>query len=89
MNSPAPLPIGTTPSNAGSVPPMPRIENVPGWRMRSDLPPVSMPGTYRSRSWRSVGLCSRMKSSVSVSTTVGDFSGATSVNVAPWTVSGR
>ena len=45
MNRPAPLPIGTTPSKAGSLPPMPRIENVPGWRMRSDLPPVSMPGT--------------------------------------------
>ena len=30
MNRPAPLPIGTTPSKAGSLPPMPRIENVPG-----------------------------------------------------------
>ena len=39
------VPIGTTPSKAGSVPPMPRIWNVPGWRTRRDLPPVSTPGT--------------------------------------------
>ena len=45
MKRPAPLPIGTTPSNAGSVPPMPRIWKVPGCLMRSDLPPVSTPGT--------------------------------------------
>ncbi len=45
MKSPGPRPIGATPSNAGSVPPMPRIENWPGLRTRRDLPPVSMPGT--------------------------------------------
>ena len=89
MKRPAPRPTGITPSKVGSVPPMPRIANVPGWRMSSDLPPVSMPGTKRRRSWRSVGLCSRMKSSVSVSTTVGSASGGTSVNVAPLTRSGR
>ena len=33
-------------------------KNWPGLRTRSDLPPVSMPGTKRRRSWRSVGLCS-------------------------------
>ncbi len=89
MNSPAPRPIGSTPSNVGSVPPNPRMENVPGWRIRRDFPPVSMPGTYRKRSCRSVGLCSRMKSSVKVSTTTGNFSGGTSVNVPPFTVWGR
>ena len=45
MKRPGPRPIGKTPSNAGSVPPMPRTENWPGLRTRSDLPPVSMPGT--------------------------------------------
>ena len=89
MNSPAPRPTGITPSNAGSVPPIPRIEKSPGWRTSSDVPPVSMPGTHRRRSFMSVGFRSRMKSSVSVSTAVGDSSGGMSVNVAPLTVSGR
>ena len=89
MNSPAPRPTGMTPSNAGSVPPMPRMEKSPGWRTSSDVPPVSMPGTCRSRSFMSVGLRSRMKSSVSVSTVTGSFSGGSPVNVPPVTVSGR
>ena len=89
MKRPAPLPTGRTPSSIGVAPPLPRIVKVPGCRMRSDLPPDSIPGTYLKRSWRSVGLCSRMKSSVSASTTHGSFSGGMSVNVPPFTVSGR
>ena len=89
MKSPAPRPTGTTPSKAGSVPPMPRMENKPGWRTRSEVPPVSIPGTHLRRSFMSVGFFSRMKSSVSVSTTIGSFSGGTSVNVPPKTLSGR
>ena len=89
MKSPAPRPIGTTPSNVGSVPPMPRMVKRPGCRTSSEVPPVSMPGTQRRRSLRSVGLRSRMKSAVSVSTTVGSRSGGSAVKVAPETVSGR
>ena len=81
--------VGSVPSRLGVEPARPRTAYCPEVRSIMDLPPPERPGWKKSRLWRSLGDCSRMKSSVSTSTVAGNSSGGAAKKVAVPTRSAR
>ncbi len=77
INIPIALVIGRVPSSDGVEPAMPRMEYCPEVRSIIDFPPPDTPGWKKSKSCKSPGSCSRIKSVVITSTLTGSSDGET------------